>query len=239
MRGNGVAFVLGHFVPRPLKIKLAHQPIPAFLGHDRCRRNGRAMPVAANQRFKFHIAAPARRHFRQVGTIDPHPRRPAGQAEQRAAHGQQAGAQHIQPINFLYRRQAHGPGQATAADRLLQPSALRGRKRFGVANPGNPPAFGKSHGRGHHRAGKRAPAGLIHAGENSGAGREGVRSSTKAGRLRSQVFDGSFLHESVSARQRKDGLRGTLIDAPAQRFGKPDEFGAHGLAGAGIVVETQ
>ena len=157
---RSVPLVFRELEPRVVRIQRAHQRVTRRLGEDRRgadRRHGR---VAADDGFA------ARAEIEHVGkpvAVHLHMRGRERQAEQRAAHREEARLQDVERVDLLHVRPRDGPAVGPAPDALGERLALRRRELLGIGQSLDRTPCVEHDGGREDRPGERTAASLVQA----------------------------------------------------------------------------
>ena len=160
MRRAGIALVAVETVLRVAQMQFEHAPVAHDFRQDRCGHDRRFDRVAADDRL-----GRAGQAGRQAVAVDARAVGGRRQARQRAAHAGERGLQDVQGVDFVGFHEFDPPCQRAFDDQRIQRLAPGFGELLGVVQAVDRAVRIEDHRRHRHRAGQRAAAGFVHAGD--------------------------------------------------------------------------
>jgi hypothetical protein len=160
MQFRAVAFVLAEAILGKARAEVAHNRIARDLGNHTGRGNAKAEAIAV------YDCGLRKRKWKNGKAIDEHMVGPEVQGSDGSAHRLVGGAQDIDRINLDRIDDADGPRDRLGVHQfLVNLLAAFGEKLLGVVEPAMAKFFGEDDRSGYDRAGERAAARFIDAGD--------------------------------------------------------------------------
>ena len=164
MLAAGIALVTRQSIAGIFPIHLHHLPVAGHLGDDGGSADGGHALVTLHHRLGG---------TRQLGAaiaIDQCQLRQRVERLNRALHGQKAGLQNVDEVDFLDLRARNAPGQRPFPDEFRQLLAALLTEQLGIGQPLDGPLGIEDHRRRHHRAGQGATSHFVDTGNQQGVG---------------------------------------------------------------------